>query len=803
MFHGFRDRIETDFERWGRLVCARPVAILVASLSIAFACVAGLPRLYVDVTFEAFLGESDSVRVDYEAFRERFGRDERIIVAVARADARGPEGVFDFAFLERLRDLHETIETRVPHLVEVTSLINARDTRGEEDTLLVEDFLDPWPEDAADLELRRERALANPLFRNNVLSEDGRVTALVLELELYSSRGAKDSALSGFEETTSAEEPPALLSGAETAEVVSSLFDVIATFEAPDFAIHTAGSPVMLQTVAASMARDMPRFVGLAIASIAVLLYLLFRRIIAVVIPLAVVALSVAATLGLMGWAGVPVHVPTQILPSLLLAVAVGDSVHLLSIFFERIRAGDARADALCHALGHSGLALVLTSLTTAAGLFSFSTSALEPVAMLGLFAPTGVMIALFLSLTMLPALLVLAPIGSPRGQHFSREQNSLDRLLAGCARIATSRPRLIVGVCAALALGAGLAASQMKLSHDPLTWMGEETRIVQDTRFMNDHLGGSVSFEVVLESDRPGGIRQPATLERLGALGQSFEEDLRDGVSAGHTVSLADVVKEINRALNADHSTAYAIPEDPMLVAQELLLFENSGSDDLEDITDSQYSVARLSVRMPWRDAVRYTKFFDLAQADTDAALSQVGRPAITGILALLVRTISAVVTSMAQSYVLAFAVITPIMVLLLGNLRTGLLAMIPNVTPILLTLGLMGACGFPLDAFSLMVGGIALGLAVDDTIHFMHNYRRYRGQGMTLEAAVETTLLTTGRAMLITSIVLSVGFMGFMLSSMVNLSNLGLLVAFTTVAAFLADVLLAPALLALFDRH
>ena len=209
------------------------------------------------------------------------------------------------------------------------------------------------------------------------------------------------------------------------------------------------------------------------------------------------------------------------------------------------------------------------------------------------------------------------------------------------------------------------------------------------------------------------------------------------------------------------------------------------------------------MTVRVPWKDAVQYTTFFDLVKADTEAALAPYGRPTITGTLSLLVRTINAVVTSMAQSYLLAFAVITPLMVFLLGSLRTGLLAMIPNTLPILLTLGLMGVFGFPLDVFSLMVGGIALGLAVDDTIHFMHNYRRYREQGPAPEAAVEKTLLTAGRAMLITTIVLSVGFLGFVMSSMGNLRNLGVLVAFATTTAFFADVLLAPALLALFDRR
>ena len=228
---------------------------------------------------------------------------------------------------------------------------------------------------------------------------------------------------------------------------------------------------------------------------------------------------------------------------------------------------------------------------------------------------------------------------------------------------------------------------------------------------FINDHLGGAVTFEVLLESHPTGGVRRPETLRRLAALGESFEQNERDGVVAGQTVSLADMVKEINRAPNADEDQEYAVPDDPLLVAQELLLFTNTGTDDLEDVTDSQHDVARMTVRVPWKDAVEYTTFFHLVKSDTDTALSADGRATIAGTLSLLVRTISAVVKSMANSYLLAFAVITPLMVFLLGIFRTGLLAMIPNTMPILLTLGLMGVFDFPLDAFSLMVGGSCWG--------------------------------------------------------------------------------------------
>jgi predicted RND superfamily exporter protein len=779
------------------------VTILIASLAFAVACLSGIPRVTVDVSFEAFLQANDSVRVAYDSFREQFGRDERVIISAEPGSRGTAAGVFDLAFLERLRAFHQAIEERLPYIDEITSLVNARDTRGEEDTLLVEDFLDPWPEDEGRLATLRERALANPLFRNNVISPDAAVTTIVLELQLYTSVGSTDDELAGFDGSgAESDEPPPLLSSAETSEFVHALHEIIAEFEGPDFVLHVAGSTIMIQDISAAMLRDMPRFVGLAILSIAILLFALFRRVSAVVTPLIVVALSVTSTFGLMGWSGTSIHVPTQVLPSFLLAVGIGDAVHLLAIFFERLRRGESREDALAHALGHSGLALVLTSVTTAAGLASFAGAGIAPVAALGLFAPIGVMIALGLSLTLLPALIQLAPLGKPRGNLNYDEENALDRVLMGLGRFATRKPLMIVGVSAVLIVTAAVGASRMKLSHDPLSWLPSDSSVVEGTKYIDHTLEGSVSFEILLQTDEVGGIRKPDTLMRMAELGESFEQNRRDGLVAGQTISLADVVKEINRALNEDRDDAYTIPADARLVSQELLLFENTGTDDLEELVDSEFRIARIAIRMPWRDAIRYTEFIDSAEAEATATLADVGDPTMTGILALLVRAITAVVTSMAQSYVLAFAIISPLMILLLGSLRMGLLAMIPNLMPIVLTLGLMGVIGLPLDAFSLMVGGIALGLAVDDTIHFMHNYRRYRDKGADLERAVETTLLTAGRAMLITTVVLSTGFLGFVLSSMHNLTNLGILVSFAVVTAFFADVLLAPALLALFDR-
>lgn len=803
------ERVEPGFRAWGRFVVAHPLVVLLLSLVSAAVAIAGLAWLRVDVTFESFLEEDDPVLIAYERFADLFGRDERIVISAEPGTSLGPDGVFERRFLERLRALHEALESGVPHVEEITSLVNARDTRAEGDTLIVEEFLDPWPEDAAAVAKLRERALDNPLFPGTLLSPDARATAITIELQFYSSGDVVLDELAGFDEqgdspgaSLAPGRPLARLSGEETEEAVAAVAAILAEHQRPDFVLHSAGTPILLQVLAEVMARDMPRFLVLALASIGMLLFLMFRRLVAALAPLAVVGLTVGATFGLMGWSNTPMHVPTQVLPSLLLAACVGDSIHLLAIFYQRRYAGDAEAAALVHALGHSGLPIVLTSATTAVGLASFATSDLAPVSAIGVFAPIGVLLALLFTLTLLPAVIVLVPMGEARASDAAGRATGTDHLLASVGHFALRRPVPIVALAALLAAVAVTGALRLRLSHDPMTWFPDGTPIKDGTYHIDALLGGSVSFEVVLEGANPGDAREPETLKRIAALGEDLERSPRDGYRAGKAVSLADVVKEVHRALNEDRPGFAVVPDDSQAVAQELLLFESAGSDDLEDVVDEEARTQRMSVRMPWRDSVHYRTFFELAERDMRTALEPLGHATLTGVYAVLVRSIAAVVSSMANSYVFSFGGIGCMMMLLLGSVRWGLLAMVPNVFPILLTLGVMGYFGYPLDSFTLMIGAIALGVCDDDTIHAWHHIRTLHRQGEPLESAVAATLATTGRAALFASIVLSAGFLGFTLSSMWNLQNFGILTTLTIVFALVSEFLLGPALLALAER-
>jgi hypothetical protein len=313
--------------------------------------------------------------------------------------------------------------------------------------------------------------------------------------------------------------------------------------------------------------------------------------------------------------------------------------------------------------------------------------------------------------------------------------------------------------------------------------------------------LKGSITLEVVIDTGRVNGLYDPELLNRIESAAAHVKTLEYEELYVGKAWSLTTILKEIHQALNENRPDYYRIPQNRDLIAQEFLLFENSGSDDLEDFVDSQFSKARLTIKVPFEDAyhagifiAQVNAYFDRYFPDADVTL--------TGMIGLLSRTITAAIHTMAQSYAIALSVITILMVLLIGRIRIGLLSMIPNLAPILLMLGVIGFFNLSMDLFTMMVASIAIGLAVDDTIHFMHNFRRYYDLSGDPVLAVHKTMQTTGRAMLVTSIVLSIGFFVFAFATMENIRNFGLLTGFTILMALLADYLLAPALMVLVNK-
>jgi predicted RND superfamily exporter protein len=794
-----RGRIETAFASWGHFIVRWRWQAIAAIGIVTLALGSSLPQLEVDNSPEAFLRRDDPERVRYDRFRKQFDGDDRILVVVH------PPEVFDLEFLDRLRAFHRDIEANIPYVEEVTSLVNARNTRGEGDELIVEDLLERWPQGEADLRALRARVLGNPLYRNILISENGRYTTVALEPSTYSTLGADDDALGGFDDAGGASAGDGgadYLTDAEARELVEALQQVVGRHQSPDFELHVVGAAVLDYALTETMQRDATVSLALGILVSSVLLVILFRRATGLLLPLCVVGAALVSSMGIMVLLGISFSITLNMLPAFLVVVGLCDSVHILVIVYQRLEDGQPRDAAICDALGHSGLAVVMTSVTTACGLLSFSIADIAPIAQLGIIAPIGVMLAMLYTLVLLPALLAVSPVRALPPREGAARNAALGRFLMRVGDLATDHPLRVLTVTGIVLLVGFGGLMKIRFSHDALRWFPEDDPIRVATGLVDAEFKGAMTTEVLVHTGRENGLHEPDALARIERAMRHSESLYVAGRPVNKAVSIVDVVKEIHQALNENRPDFYALPRERQLIAQELLLFENSGSDDLEDVTDTRFETARMTIRAPWVDAMLYPDFLEELDRSLHSILGEAITFEMTGGGALFSRVFKGVNVSLARSYVFAFAVITPLLVLLIGDLRRGLLAVIPNLIPIYLVLSLMGWADIPIDISTLLIGGIVLGLAVDDTIHFMHKFNCYYEDTGDARWAVHETLATTGSALLFTSLILTFGFAVLLAAYLTNARWFGLLTSFATIVAFLADVIVGPALMVLVSR-
>ena len=803
----WRSSTERKFEFFSDWIFENCKKTLLLTLLGVVALGSQLPSLTLDTSTEGFLHKSDQMRVDYDAFRDQFGRDEKIILAVKTSN------VFNIDFLTKLDALHRELEQQLPHIQDVNSLINARNTYGSGGSLVVEPMIEVLPGNQQELSELKARATANSLFDNLLYSEDHTITVITVDTNTYSleQSGSVEGDFDfdvGFDgdfdfevevETESEGVPKSYLSDAENDEIIIKAQQIISTFEADDFQIHLTGSAAIAGIFKQALTKDSKLFISLMIVMIVVVLFALFRRISGVLLPLSCVVLTLVSTLSLMAALSVPFTMATQIMPTFLLAVVTGASIHLLAIFYKDFVSSADKKASLRYAMGHSGLAIVMTSVTTAVGLWSFSFSGVAPVADLGRFASIGVLIGLFFTLVLLPALIALMKIKHKKPTTSEGENSLMDRGLLAISRIATSKAKGIVIISAVLIVVAVFFAAQLRFSHHPLNWLPDDNFARIATETVDESLNGSLTLEIIIDTQVTNGLYNPEVLNTIDRVSHNINVVSTGNMYVGKAISVVDVIKEVNRALNNNLAEHYVVPNSSALIAQEFVLFGSSGSNDLEALVDSDYSKARLTLKVPWVDSLESREFIKDAQAYLDKEFEGLAKVTFTGIGTLMTVTFEKAIYSSAFSYLLAFSFITVLMILLVGNLKIGLISMLPNVLPILFIAMTMSIFDMPLDMFTLLIGAIALGLAVDDTVHFMHNFRRYEMQYNDVDKAVELTLMGTGRAITLTSIVLALGFLVLTFSSMNHMFNFGILTASAILTALLADFFLMPAIMKL----
>lgn len=792
-----QSRIDRFFRNLGLFCYRRKWIALVLVLLLVVVFMAPLKKLRVDMSTEGFFHEDDPALVKFEEFRDQFGRDSLLYVLVK------PDQLFSKNFLDKLNAFHKKIEAEAPYLDEVTSLVNVNYTYGNESGLFVEELMADPPETEADIAEFRRKALSKLSYKDNLISRDGKYTAVLIRSAAYVEFDESDESSPDIQETSDSQPTRDTLTDAQNAEFVKAVKKIVAEYEGDDFQVYLCGYPVFLQHLTQKMTEENGPATLIIFALIIICLGILFRRISGVIYPLLVVTFAVLATLGCMAAVGAPLNMVTNSLPLFLIAIGIGDSVHILSGFYKRFAETNDKEDAIAGALEHSGLPILLTTATTAAGFLSFFGAELAPISSFGLFTAVGVVVALILSLIMIPTFLAVFPVFKVK-QTTSEDRSRLVNLLQSLSRIGINQPGVVIVISIALVIVSCIGISLLRFSHNVVGWLPEDDELRISMEVADREMKGSMTIEAIVDTGKENGLYDPNVVRKIEEAENWVKEADFGKLNVSKTSSYVEILKEIHQALNGGGDEVYTAPNDRQLIAQEMLLYENTGAENLEKMVDTGMTKARITLKLPWVDANAYADLNNAVTAKLQEIMDGVATVSVTGMVALMTHMIDSLMQTMAKSYLIATITIAILMIVLIGDLKLGLISMIPNVLPIFLSLGLMGLVGIPLNISTIMIGSIVLGLAVDDTMHFLHGFKRAFKAHNNFEQAIEITVNKVGKAIVFTTIILCAGYGSTAVTTTLkNSLHFAVITMFAMVMALLADVVLTSALLKVFVKE
>ena len=727
---------------------------------VAVAAVAGFyaTKITLDTSLETWFLEDHASLVGYKEFRGKFGEDQFVVLAIETENVFTPEILGE---LQRLTKMAE----EVPHVRSVTSLTNVEVLRRIAKKVLPRPLMKQLPTSQQEAAQLGKEAASNPLIAGNLVSRDGRMAAVVVEL----SHGCDT-----FQ---------------KKAEVVRELAGRSADHR-PDIKIRLAGTPVVSDAISRYLEKDLSTLIPAAFAVVVVATFLLFRRFSVALISFSVVGLASITVLGVMGMLGIKMNLLGPVLILIILVVGVADSIHIFSAYFQELQRTETRDKALDRALTHMLLPCFVTSLTTIAGFLSLFSSDLEPIRHFGALAALGTAVAFLISVFLIPALvqLHLVPGGKPR----KSASNGMDRLLGLLGRPSMRVASAVLVLATVIMVPAVWLLQFIEVTANPMNYFHPDDPIRSDAEAVDEELGGAASLEFIVRA-ADGGMKRLDVLKRL----DKFETYLRQLPAVTQVTSFATYLKEVDRVRHPGRGPG-RLPRSDFDLLRATRIMQLTAPDLLDSQVQDDFSLGRISVRVKAIDADRLAS---LAPDIENWVVENVEGPDLkvegTGFVKLMDDMRNYLIRSQVTSVILAFAAITLLLCALFRSWKLALFSMIPNVGPIVMGLALMSVLDIRLDPGTVMIATIALGLVVDDTCHFLVRLRTYVRRGMDLRAAIAETMKRTGRPIILTSIILSSGFAVLLLGSFTPTVSFGLVSAFVLLTALVADLVVLPATL------
>lgn len=740
--------------------------IILFSLALVFLIATGASHIGFSSNYRVFFSSDNEQLVAFETLQNTYSKSDNLLIVLEPQVG----DVFTRNTLAAIKDLTERA-WQLPYSTRVDSITNFQHTEADGDDLVVEDLVEEPT--LVDLEKVRTISLNEPLLLHRLISEKAHVSAVNTTVQLPQK------------------------SEQEIPELVAEARSMVAKFEAdyPEIKVYLTGSVMLGNAFAESAQNDMTTLFPVMFTIIVVTLWLLLRSIPGTVSTVMVILLSIITAMGLFGWLGWTLTGPTTAAPTVIMTMAVADSVHILVTFLFNMRQGMPKAEAMQESIRINFQPVFITSLTTVVGFLTMNFSEVPPFRELGNTVAMGVIAAFFLSVFFLPALMMVLPV--KESKQANRKQQAID----GIARfVIAKRKQILVGT--ALITITIFAAIPLNIVNDDFVgYFKNSVEFRQDTDFTADNLSGIYTIEYSLLSGESGGISQPEFLRQVAM----FADWLKTHDEVVHVETITEIFKRLNKNMHGDQPEYFKLPDNNELAAQYLLLYEMSlpYGLDLNNQLNVDKSSVKLTIVLKNIPSVRTLQleeeFGAWLKANTDIQEFYAASPNI-----MFSHIGKRNVDSMVAGVSYALLLICLIMILVLRSIKLGLISLIPNLIPIGAAFGLWGIFHGSIGISVGTATGMILGIVVDNTVHFLSKYQRAkREKSYTSEQAVTYAFATVGTALWVTTFVLVAGFLVLALSDFNMNAHMGIFTSLTITLALIFDFIALPALLLKLDKQ
>ncbi|MBW2273527.1 MAG: MMPL family transporter [Deltaproteobacteria bacterium] len=744
------DRILSLVTRRAGWMLALVAAATVLALLQLVDPLTGEMRLELDPSIDRMLPEGDEERVYYDYIRRLFGSDETIVVALVDDD------VFTAENLRAIQRIAQRVEL-LDGVQRVVSLANALNIRSVDGDLLIEPFVDRVPEAPEELARIRGEALDNPIYAGNLVARNGGAAGILVYLQNIPER---ELLAMGIDEQIRR----------------------VADEERGEAEVWITGGTVVKAETGRMLVRDLSRTVPLAIAVCLVVSLLAFRSLPGILVPVLTTLLALVWTLGAVAAAGVSLNLVTALVPSLILVVGFAYAIHIVSEYHDELRTAPDEPEPVRAALDKVALPVALTGLTTAAGFLALTVSPIDAIREFGIIATLGVAFTVVASLGAAPAVLTLLPrphVAATRGD------TPFDRAMERLGRFDVRFRWPILGFAAVVALLSVWGTTRIRVSTE---FFPPDGVLRENIDAVNQHLEGANTIYVVLETEYRDAFKEPVNLREI----EELQGWLEAQPEIGGSTSLVDYLKIINRGFHDNEPQYLVIPDSRRLITQ---LFFFGANDELRSFVDSRYQTANIVLRTRVTESAETALLVERIEQRL-AELPRHLHWRVTGNGVIVSKTIDDIARGQALSLSVAFLIIFAILAVLFTSPRVGFLALIPNALPVIVYFGVLGLTGVTLNTTTGLVACIVLGIAVDDTIHFLARFNSMARQRLDEERGIAEALRSVGRPVTITTIALCLGFLTLTTSELRNQVQFGALAAFTLAVAWLVDITFTPAL-------